>query len=321
MSDAGRRPITQNPRTTRRYDGPKLEGERTVLLRGHEGFPQALMEIPTPPKRLYVVGEVNALEEGLAIIGARKATPYGIACAKLFSSIAADRGIVVISGGALGCDSAAHRATIESGGRSVAFLGGGCDELYPASNYELFQSIIDSGGAVVSEQSWDYPPLKHTFRARNRLIAGLARATLIVEAGLPSGTFTTADEALAANRDVLVVPGAISSKSSQGANRLIYQGATPIVDEHCFEDVLYSLYGCFSLKSESFSYQNEDEKDPLLSALKAESLRMDEMLRIFSDDTLSEKEQRELLMMHLVELQKQGKIAKYPDGRYGTACI
>ena len=108
----------------------------------------------------------------------------------------------------------------------------------------LFQRIVDGGGAVVSEHVWDEDPKPYRFRLRNRLIAGLARATLIVEAGLPSGTFSTADEALAANRDVLVVPGAITAASSRGANRLIYQGATPVIDDETFEDALFSLFRC-----------------------------------------------------------------------------
>lgn len=110
----------------------------------------------------------------------------------------------------------------------MVVLGGGCDCIYPESNRDLFQEVVDKGGAVISEHQWQFPPMPYTFRARNRIIAGLSRATLIVEAGLPSGTFSTADDALSSNREVLVVPGAITSPTSRGANRLLYQGATPI---------------------------------------------------------------------------------------------
>ena len=202
----------------RRYGGPLLKGPRTVVERGDAAFPAALGVVHDPPERLYVLGDPAALVEGLAVVGARKATPYGLGCAQRFASAAARRGIVVISGGARGCDAQAHRAALAAGCPTVAFLGGGCDQLYPAAHYRLFQDIVDAGGAVVSERPWDHPPMPYAFRARNRLIAGLARATLIVEAGLPSGTFSTADEALAANREVLVVPGAITSASSRGAN-------------------------------------------------------------------------------------------------------
>ena len=158
----------------------------------------------------------------------------------------------------------------------MAFLGGGCDRLYPAEHEGLFQRIVDGGGAVVSEHVWDEDPKPYRFRLRNRLIAGLARATLIVEAGLPSGTFSTADEALAANRDVLVVPGAITAASSRGANRLIYQGATPVIDDETFEDALFSLFGC--LKQETVpsvertgAPRADEPSNPVAEALRASS--------------------------------------------------
>ncbi len=213
-------------------------------MRGDACYPEALTVVSHPPQCLYLIGDPDALQEGLAVVGARKATPYGLSCARHFAGIAAERGIVVVSGGARGCDAAAHEAALAAHGKTVAFLGGGCDEIYPAENASLFQRIIDTGGAVVSEREWGFEPLPFTFRERNRLIAGLARATLIVEAGLPSGTFSTADAALEANRDVLVVPGAITSSCSRGANRLIYQGAVPVVDDETFADQLNGLFGC-----------------------------------------------------------------------------
>lgn len=303
-----------NTQPTRRYEGPYLAGKRTVVSFGEEGFPETLLHIPDPPKELYVVGNVDALQEGLAVIGARKATPYGISCAKKFTSCAAQKGIVIISGGALGCDSAAHRAALDAGGITVAILGGGCDELYPARNYKLFQEIIDRGGAVIAEHPWKFPPLRHTFRMRNRLIAGLARATLIVEAGIPSGTFTTADDALAANKEVLVIPGAITSPTSQGTNRLLYQGAIPVIDQETFEDALFSIYGF--LKDPSASQEKADETDPLLLALYARPMRIDEMLDHESPNQ-NTTQQIQALMTHLSELQRIGKITAYPDGTFG----
>ena len=197
----------------------KLQGPRYALRRGANGYPDSLMGIPDPPKTLYVVGNLDALNDGLAVVGARKATPYGSSAAAKFAGLAAAKGVPVVSGGALGCDSQAHRGALDAGGKTVAVLGGGCDVPYPVRNASLFQEIVDKGGAVVSERDWEFPPLPYTFRARNRIIAGLARATLIVEAGLPSGTFSTADEALAANRDVLVVPGPITSPTSLGGEQ------------------------------------------------------------------------------------------------------
>ena len=300
-----------------------LAGERTVLARGGEGFPSALESVAQPPDRLYVVGDPFALQEGIAIVGARRATPYGRGCAKRFAALAARRGIVVVSGGARGCDAAAHAAALEEGGRTVAFLGGGCDRLYPAEHEGLFQRIVDGGGAVVSEHVWDEDPKPYRFRLRNRLIAGLARATLIVEAGLPSGTFSTADEALAANRDVLVVPGAITAASSRGANRLIYQGATPVIDDETFEDALFSLFGC--LKQETVpsvertgAPRADEPSNPVAEALRAEPLSMEQLYAIAASSCGGE-DARSWLMERLVEAELAGTVARHPDGRWGPA--
>ena len=220
-----------------RIDGPRFE-----IARGTKDYPDVFEAVPEPPERLYVIGDPSALKEGLAVVGARKATPYGLNATKMLAGRAAELGVVVISGGARGCDAAAHEAALAAGGQTVAFLGGGCDEPYPKSNVDLFRRIVKGGGAVASEFPWHYPPKPFMFRKRNRLIAGLARATLIVEAGLPSGTFSTADEALAANKDVLAVPGSIFSATSAGSNMLLAQGAMPVVSKEVFDSAIMSLF-------------------------------------------------------------------------------
>lgn len=305
----------------------RLAGERCVLHPEDAMFPAALRAISRPPKALYVLGNPAALQEGLAVVGARKATPYGLGLAKRFAGLAAARGVVVVSGGAYGCDAAAHEAALAAGAPTVAFLGGGCDMPYPARHAGLFERIAAAGGAVVSEHPWEAPPLPQQFRTRNRLIAGLARATLIVEAGLPSGTFSTADEALAANRDVLVVPGAITSPYSRGANRLLYQGATPVVDDESFSDALFSLFGC--LKQETFAEGSagsagraalpaQRRSDPLVAALSAEPLGMEELYALASRHCGGQSP-RSWLMGRLAEGEKEGLFARYPDGRWGPS--
>lgn len=295
-----------------------LKGARFVLEKGDGVYPDALLRAKNPPKRLYGIGDPCSLQEGLAMIGARRATPYGISCAEHFAGLAAERGIAIISGGARGCDSAAHRAAISKGGRTVAFLGGGCDEVYPPENLPLFQDIVDSGGAVVSERDFAFKPLPYTFRERNRLIASLAKATLIVEAGLPSGTFSTADEAIAANRDVLVVPGSIASKQSRGANRLIYQGATPIVDDDSFSDVLFSVFG--QMRIEDMRERRMDDMDDgcrkLFQAISAQPMCAEE-LSILAANLCSKTDPSTWLMVQLAKMEGVGLIARYPDGTYG----
>lgn len=295
----------------------RLAGSRYLIERGSESFPTMLEAIPSPPDQLYVVGDPEVLRGGLAVIGARRATPYGKGCARRFARLAAERGIVIISGGARGCDSEAHRAALDAGMPTVVFLGGGCDCLYPAEHAGLFQSIVDAGGAIVSEQPWDFMPMPYTFRLRNRLIAGLAKAVLIVEAGLPSGTFSTADEALAAGREVLVVPGAITSSTSRGANRLMYQGARPIVDDETFEDALFEIFG--QLKRPGLEEMAQGVDDPVVSALLAEPLPLDKLYEIaesaYGDDAWSK------LMEMLVEAEAAGIIARQPDGRWGPRVV
>lgn len=342
----------------REYVGPKLEGPRFELDIKDEQFPEALRRIPRPPQKIYGIGSADALQEGLAIVGARKATPYGKECAKRFGRIAAGKGIVIISGGARGCDSEAHKAALSMAAPTVVIFGGGCDYVYPAENYDLFQRVINCGGAVISENEWGFPAMPYSFRERNRLIAGLARATLIVEAGLPSGTFSTADEALAAAKEVLAVPGAITSKTSRGANRLIFQGATPVVDDESFEDVLFSLFGCLKFASvEGVGGSNsarasgeladkmgvagsagaasdagvagvsgargargaiDAQFKPVFDAISARPTSIDEMCELVSAVPAGFTSAIPWLLVHLERLETGGVIVRLPDGRYAA---
>ncbi len=289
-----------------------IQGTRHLIARGDKAYPAVLEGIPRPPARLYVIGSLQALSEGIAIIGARKATPYGRGCARRFARMAAEQGICVISGGALGCDSEAHRGALEAAGRTVVFLGGGCDRVYPARNLRLFQEIVDAGGAIVSEQDWETPPLPWMFRERNRLIAGLAKATLVIEAGLPSGTFGTADDALAAGKDVLAVPSAITSVTSAGANRLIAQGAVPIIDDESFESALTLLFGALCHDSPAKRLYAAGD-NPLFAALMAAPMRMDELMREGLAQTPAH------LALSLAHLENAGFVERYPDGRFGPS--
>lgn len=322
--------------------GRRLCGPRCIVERGSHVYPCALERVRNPPERLYVVGDAGVLTEGLAIVGARKATPYGIACARRFAGRAAACGIVVVSGGARGCDAEAHRAALSAGVPTVVFLGGGADRLYPAEHRGLFQDIIDAGGAVVSEHAWEEPPLPYRFRERNRLIAGLAKATLIVEAGLPSGTFSTADEALRAGRDVLVVPGAITSPHSRGANRLICQGAMPIVDDETFDDALLAVFGVWSqgilrgigsddqeggrgqcdaegLPSKELGAPLQDDAAhrELFAALRAQPMALED-LNVLARRLIGSEEATPWLLEALSEGECVGRAVRFPDGKWGA---
>ena len=179
----------------------------TITL-GSPGYPEGLTRSPDPPAVLYGIGDPTILGTGLAIVGSRKATPYGLACARRFGTWAARAGVVIISGGATGCDSQAHRAALDTEGATVAVLGCGPDVDYPSRERDTIGRIRRSG-CVVSEMRFGSAPVRWAFPRRNRIIAALSAVVLIVEASLPSGTFSTADHALDTGREVAAVPGSI----------------------------------------------------------------------------------------------------------------
>jgi len=211
------------------------------LRRGDPGYPSLLREIPDPPASLWTRGdaEVDVLSEpAVAIVGARACSGYGRSVARTLATEAAAAGAVVVSGLARGIDGEAHRGALAGGGRTVAVLGCGVDRDYPAAHAELARAIVEHGGLVVSEYQPGVEPAPWRFPARNRVIAGLARATVVVEARERSGALITADFALEDGREVLAVPGEITSALSAGTNGLLRQGATPVT---CAADVLEAI--------------------------------------------------------------------------------
>lgn len=269
-------------------------------------YPDALKAGVRPPEVLYGAGDVTVFGSSVAVVGARKATPYGLHCADLFAGFLARRGIVVVSGGAIGCDQAAHRAALDSDGKTIAVLGSGVDVCYPARATKLLREIA-LNGAVVSERPWGHPPVRWAFRERNRIIAGLSTATLIVEAGLPSGTFSTAEFALDAGRSVLAVPGSILAPESRGSNRLIVDGAMPIVDEETLASAIDLLFvGEEDGTTDDIALISDD---PLLVALRADPLRPDDLARAFSLDIVE-------VLRTLSRYEFEGVVRHLPDGRF-----
>jgi DNA processing protein len=200
-------------------------------------FTEVLAEIPDPPKSLYVLGKLPKERlPSVAIVGSRKPTSYGREVTNRIAEALATRGVVIISGLALGTDAVAHQAAIKAGGITIAVQANGLHSLYPKSNRHIGETIIKSGGAIVSEYPPGTEPMKHQFRARNRIVSGLADAIIITEAAARSGTLITAAHALEQGKDVYAVPGNITSPMSMGCNRLIAQGARPITDIDEFID-------------------------------------------------------------------------------------
>lgn len=203
-------------------------GVRPVLSEDEE-YPALLREIHLPPQVLFIKGKPSTFQKpAIAIVGARKCTAYGRQAAEKLASELAELGICIISGGARGIDTAAHRGALQTG-ETVAVFGCGVDISYPPENRELF-SQIESAGSLISEYPPGTPPIAGNFPARNRIISGLSKGVLVVEAAEKSGSLITAHLALEQNREVFAIPGGILSPLSRGTNRLIQQGAKLVMD-------------------------------------------------------------------------------------------
>jgi len=195
------------------------------------GFPEIFHNIPDPPQQIYVISNnwPDLLKtKCLAVVGSRKITAYGKAVTTTLAGDLARAGVCIVSGLAIGIDAAAHRAALGALGVTIAVLAGGLDAIYPSSHQQLAGQIVAQGGALVSEYPPGVPTYKQNFIARNRLVSGLSEAILITEATEKSGTWHTARFALEQGKDVLAVPGNITSPASIGTNRLIRSGATAI---------------------------------------------------------------------------------------------
>lgn len=199
------------------------------ILQPHQ-FPPLLQQIDSPPAVLFVKGNLSVLQQPLlAVVGARKASAYGLASAFRISRKIALDGIGIVSGLARGVDSASHRGALQGEGATVAVMGAGFGTLYPPENRELAYQILDRGGAWVTEFLPETPPLPQNFPKRNRIISGLSLGTLVVEARKQSGSLITALTSLDQGREVFVLPGPAHHLSFEGGHQLIQQGAKCIV--------------------------------------------------------------------------------------------
>lgn len=193
-------------------------------------FPSLLLEINDPPSKMRIIGEIPKTEKYLAVVGSRKYSEYGKSvCEKLIDGLRG-HSITIVSGLALGMDSIAHRAALKAGLPTIAIPGSGLSSkvLYPSSHKQLALQIVEEGGCLLSEFPDDHIPFPYNFPQRNRIIAGMSHATLVIEAELKSGTLITSKYATEYNRDVFTIPNSIFSKTSEGPHMLLRLGATPI---------------------------------------------------------------------------------------------
>ncbi len=254
--------------------------ERKIAKLAPDEFPPALREINDPPEALYLEGTLpDESYTYLTIVGSRRYSRYGQEAAERLIAGLAGYPIVVVSGLAIGLDTVAHRATLAAGRPTIAVPGSGLDRsvLHPPSNRRLADQIVEAGGALLSELEPLAPAGVHTFPRRNRLMAGLAKAVLVIEAGAKSGTLITARLALDYNRDVLAIPGSIFAPTAFGTNQLIRQGATPITTS---EELLLALGfeprpGLKSAAAENLS----PAEQAVIELLAVEPLSRDDLIR------------------------------------------
>ncbi|MFC2170252.1 DNA-processing protein DprA [Acidobacteriota bacterium] len=283
-----------------------------IITLEDKDYPSFLREIFDPPCVLYCAGEVAALKEpAVSIVGARQPTPYGRAVAERLALDLASRGIVVVSGLARGIDSIGHWGALK-GGKTVAVLGSGLENIYPKENMKLFERIIEDG-AVISEFPLESPPLGFHFPLRNRIISGLSHALIVVEAAKKSGSLISARLALEQNREVMAVPGKITSSLSKGTNWLIKNGAKLVEG---WEDVAEDLSS--PLREQLLSQKGEQiENSPSMNHQEEKIfglLRPDSEIHI---DELVEKSEFSIseMLSILLKLEIKGLISQRP-GKY-----
>lgn len=279
---------------------------RRLLVLGDPDYPDPLLQTADPPLLLYVQGDVTLLRApGIGVVGSRHPTPQGRANALAFSTELSQAGWTIVSGMALGIDGEAHEGGLAGAGRTVAVVGTGLDRVYPRRHLELARRIA-AQGAIVSEYSIGTPPLAQNFPQRNRIIAGLTRGTLVVEAALQSGSLITARLASEAGREVFAIPGSIHSPQSRGCHALLKQGAKLVESA---ADVLEELPAQSSL-ADAGSRQPETDTstmpiDPVLDAMAYDPVSLDALIARTGWPAPE-------LSARLLELELAGEVARLP---------
>ena len=310
-----------------RFTQQWLQSERRqhhMLVLGDPRYPLALLEIDDPPLVLYAAGSERALNcidasRSIAIVGSRNPTPQGLENSRAFGKALALEGLTVVSGMALGVDAAAHRGALESGEidlPTVAVVGTGLDRVYPAKHHHLAGAIAERG-LVLSEYPLGTVPLPANFPRRNRLIAGLSRGTLVIEAALQSGSLITAQQALDQGKEVFAIPGSIHSTQSRGCHALIKQGAQLVESVQDIFDAMGLDAGANPSGSPAEAWQTQtdllsddgDTDSVLANALGYDPANL-EVLQIRTGWDTGQ------LQARLMELELRGHVARLPGGLF-----
>ncbi len=275
-------------------------GIKAVFYSG-EGYPEMLNSIPDPPAVLFYRGKYppSELSPAVAVIGSRRCSLYGRKTARKISMKLSNSGVCVVSGLARGIDGEAHRGALDGGSPTAAVMGGGLDVMYPPEHASLAERVAEHG-CLISEYPPGVKPARYTFPERNRIISGLSKAVVVVEAGERSGTMITVATALDQGRDVFAVPGDITRSSTMGSNRLLRDGAGVVLSA---EELAEELgFGCAHAPSVPVS-------DPILASLSGKRITAQQLSFDLRQDAST-------VNARLLELELQGLVIRIPGGLY-----
>lgn len=245
------------------------------VLKNHKHYPPYLLEIASPPKQLFYIGETLTDHlPAVTIVGSRKLTNYGKDATYRIAYDLAKQGITIISGLALGADGVAHQGALDAGGRTIAVLANGLDQITPRSHRNLAIELLKKGGTIVSEYETGMPALKQNFVARNRIISALSDMTIITESAQAGGSLRTAHFAVEQNKIVGAIPGNITSSQSIGTNNLLKSGASPIT---CAQDVLHLLGIASEEKAREDVFGDSKEEQIIIDLMKDGITELDEL--------------------------------------------
>ncbi|MEA2113363.1 MAG: DNA-processing protein DprA [Patescibacteria group bacterium] len=305
----------QRPKINPDLEMEKLGKEKIRLITIQDkNYPTLLKEIYSPPALLYIRGEISSKNSiGLGIVGSRQLSFYGQQTTPLFAAELARAGLTIISGLAKGIDTLAHQAALEVGGRTIAVLGCGIDDksVYPYSNRRLAEEIVENGGVVISEFPIGTQPLPQHFPQRNRIISGLSKGVLVIEATKKSGALITARDALEQNRDVFAVPGSVFAQNSFGPNNLIKMGAKLVSQA---DDILqeFNLTSPPDSAPKNRATADSSEEKLILKQLSREPVHIDKIISLSKLSTAA-------VSSTLTMMEIKGKIKNLGRGNYVLA--
>ena len=253
-------------------------------------FPEKLKKIKNSPEKIFAIGNTNLLyEESFGIVGTRKISEYGIKNCTYFTQELVYRGIPIVSGMAEGTDSVAHKVALENRGKTIAVLGNGLGTIYPKENEELFNSIIENDGLIITEYDYNTEPLKQNFPKRNRIVSALSEGILVIEAAFRSGTSITVNYAKAQGKNVFALPGRLDNYLGVGVNKLIKEGA---IFTTCIDDIIN-----INIKKEYMEVYNlleekELDLDDIVNSLDMEVIEILKIITNMEIDEVIKKDER-----------------------------